>query len=213
MRTLHTCPPAPPPRPAPSIQSVPGPPTLARALLASTFATFQRTETLESRRRLALTGGCDAPRAAPSLQGVGKQAGFRPFTEAVVIGSTLRHSAFRQRGGGGARAGRGVTGGEGAACEPRAPARGGSHRFGAREAWARAASTRAKVLGGAAGGAETQALLQEQRPAPAAAPAAVSGPRASGVPAHRGSPPPLARSRSARNGPAQECQGRRRQQQ
>lgn len=137
---------------------------------------------LESRRRLALIGGSDAPRTAPSLQGVGKHGRFRPFTEAVVIGSALRHSAFRGRGGGGARAGRGVTGGVG--CEPRALAWGGSHRFGARECWARAAGTRAKVLGGAAGGVETQALLQEQRPAPAAVPAALSGPRACGVPVH-----------------------------
>lgn len=68
---------------------------------------------LESRRRLALIGGSDAPRTAPSLQGVGKHGRFRPFTEAVVIGSALRHSAFRGRGGGGARAGRGVTGGGG----------------------------------------------------------------------------------------------------
>lgn len=52
------------------------------------------------------------------------------------------------------------------------------HWFGARESRARAGGTRAKVLRGAAGGAETPTPLQKPRPAPAVAPAAVSAPRA-----------------------------------
>lgn len=55
----------------------------------------------------------------------------------------------------------------------------GSHQLGAGEGRARAGR---KVLGGAAGGAETPVQLQEPRPSPAAAPA---------LPTPGGSPPPL----------------------
>lgn len=135
---------------------------------------------LESRKLLALTGDCVAPEHLQSCRGQGSAAGFGPLLEAFVIGYNPRHSAFG-RGGGGAQQGRGVAQGAG---QPRALASGGSRRFGARGGRARAAGTRVKVLGGAAGGTEAQALQQEPRPAPAAALPAV------GVPAPPVSPRP-----------------------
>lgn len=76
---------------------------------------------------------------------------------------------------------------------------GGRLRSGAGEAGSRAPGTRSKAFRGAAGGAETQELLQELRPAPAAAPAAVSAPCTPSIPhALRESPTPRLLQRCAR---------------
>lgn len=182
LRTLHTCPSAPPPRPAPSIQIVPGPPTLARALLASTFATFQRTQTdwkVEggSRSQAVAT----RPEQPQVFVGWGSTAGLRPFTGAVVIGSSLRHSAFR---GGGRRRGSGGKGrgrGGGRAARSRQGRESQVQRTRGLGARSRHAGESLRRRGGRC---RDTGLLQELRPTPAAALAAFSGPRASGVPAH-----------------------------
>lgn len=122
--------------------------------------------------------------------------------------------AGRGRGGGGARPGRGM---DERAGWPRALASDRSRRFGAREDRARAAGTRAKVLRGAARGPRHRrccksrgqhprcsARCRQRSPAVPAPPA---------PPTLRGRPPPPACPSSARDGPTQECQGRRRRQQ
>lgn len=151
---------------------------------------------------------------AQSLRGAENRGRVLPLTEALVIGPGPRHSALRGRGGGGARPGRGM---DERAGWPRALASDRSRRFGAREDRARAAGTRAKVLRGAARGPRHRrccrsrgqhprcsARCRQRSPAVPAPPA---------PPTLRGRPPPPACPSSARDGPTQECQGRRRRQQ
>lgn len=155
MRTLHTCPPAPPPCPAPSrscgaLQRSREPSRPSRLPRSRGPGQIGKQKPVRAHRRLR------GATTAQSLRGAENRGRVPPLTEALVIGPSPRHSAFCGRGGGGARPGRGM--GERAGWL-RALASRRSHRFGAREDRARAAGTRAKVLRGAAGGAEAQALL------------------------------------------------------
>lgn len=135
---------------------------------------------LQSRRRLALTGGCVVPEQPQVCRGRGRAAGFHPLHGGSCDRSDIPSLILRPapvQGGGGARPGRGV-----AERVRRALASGGSRRFAAGEARARAPRTRSRALVGAAGGAEAPGLLQEPRPIPVAAPPASSGPRAPRLP-------------------------------
>lgn len=144
--------------------------------MLSTSATFQRTRTDWKVESCWLSQAAASRQSSPKpAAGRGNAARFRPLIEALVTGCIPRHSAFCGRGGWGSPDGGVVSGRVSGALSPRE----GSRQLGAGEGRARAGR---KVLGGAAGGAETPVQLQEPRPSPAAAPA---------LPTPGGSPPPL----------------------
>lgn len=166
--------------------------------MLSTSATFQRTRTDWKVESCWLSQAAASRQSSPKpAAGRGNAARFRPLIEALVTGCIPRHSAFCGRGGVGlAGRGRGLRAGERRALAPggQSPARSRRGPSARRAKSPRRRCGRCRDTRAASGAA---ALTRCSARAPHA----------------RREPPTLACSSGARDGPAQECQGRRRQQQ
>lgn len=196
------------PAPAPHlIQIQQGPPTLARALLTSTFATFQSSETdWKAERGWRSQAAATHQNCPQSADGGGKQARYRPLHSGIcdwlVPASLILLRVWRSRSGAwprGGRAARSRRGRESQVRRTRGPSARSPHA--------------GKVLAAATGGAEAEVVLLQPRRVPDPASATVSCPRGPCVPGALRSRQVLGSPCGSRDGPTQECQRRRREQQ